>query len=117
MMILQTLLSDLPPGWRVTDVYIGANWVLSLIEGNTGVQQAGVAAAPHQLTPDAPFQIGHYPLDKDAEAVARWLDSADATTAAIGLATLNALNQPDEHLLTTTDAADWLSAQSLGRNG
>jgi uncharacterized protein len=116
MTILQTLLSDLPMGWRITDVYIGANWVLSKIRDKAGVERAGVAAAPHHIASDEHFQIGHYSLDERAEIVTQWLGSTEPTTAAVGLATFNALNQPDEHLLTHTDAADWLSEQSLGRN-
>jgi len=115
MTILETLLGDLSTGWRVTDVYVGANWVLSLAQHHTGMQRAGVAAAPHSIAPDARFQIGHYALDVPAEGVAQGLRSPDVTAAAVGLATLNAVHQPDERLLTTDDAADWLAAQCAGR--
>jgi uncharacterized protein (DUF4213/DUF364 family) len=115
MTILETLLSDLPAGWRVTDVHVGANWVLSLAVSGVGLRRAGVAAAPNETALDARFQIGHYPLDEKAEVVARDLRSTDMTAAAVGLATFNALSQPDESRLTTADAADWLSAQCVRR--
>lgn len=116
MSVLETLLTDLPVGWHVSDVYVGANWVLSLVEGEAGQQRAGVAATPLQIAADSRFQIGHYSLDDDAQVVARLLLSEDEPAAAVGLATLNALNQPDETMLSTADAADWLSAQSAGRS-
>lgn len=116
MTILQTLLSDLTVGWYVTDVYIGVNWVLSKIRDQAGVERAGVAAAPHHIDSNEHFQIGHYKLDERAEVVSQWLGSTEPTNAAVGLATFNALNQPDEHLLTYMDAADWLSDQASGRS-
>jgi uncharacterized protein len=115
MTILDTLLSDLPVGWRVTGVYIGANWVLSLVEAASGIQRAGVAGSPRQIPPDARFQIGHYAFDEKAESVAQGLRSSDGTVAAVGLATVNALIQPDDSLLTTDDAADWLTAHCKDR--
>lgn len=114
MTILETLIADLPLAWRVSDVYVGANWVLSIAKNSTGLQRSGVATSPRQIPPEAQFQIGHYPLNESAEVVAGWLRSSDATAAAVGLATVNAINQPDENLLTRDDAADWLAAQSAG---
>lgn len=115
MMIVETLLTDLPIVRRVTEVYLGENWVVSLVERDDGTVQAGVAAAPHPIAPDARFQMGRYRLDENAGVVAHWLRSPDLTAAAVGLATVNALHQPDERLLRSDDAADWLSAQSAGR--
>jgi uncharacterized protein len=115
MTVLETLLADLPTGWWVNDVYVGANWALSLVSAEKGLQVAGVATTPRRIAADSRFQIGHYPLAEDAAVVARLLLSPDESTAAVGLATLNALNRPDETGFSTIDAADWLSAQSVGR--
>jgi uncharacterized protein (DUF4213/DUF364 family) len=115
MKVLETLLSDVPTGWRVTDVYVGANWVLSLAQRCDGKQHAGVAATPLEIAPNARFHIGHYPLDEKAEMVTQWLRSTDMTEAAVGLATLNAVKPPDERLLTSDDAADWLATKCTGR--
>lgn len=116
MTVLDILLADVPTGWRVTDVHVGANWVVALVHHSDGTTRAGVAATPHPVASDAAFQPGHTALDRDAEQIAQGLRSPDMTAAAVALATLNALNQPDERLLTTDDAADWLSAQSAGRS-
>lgn len=115
MTVLETLLTDLPSGWRVTDVYIGANWVLSLVSQPDGAQRAGVASTPRQIESNSRFQIGHYQLDEKAEDFAHLLSSSDAISAAVGLATLNAVNQPPESALTAFDAADWLAEQSAKR--
>lgn len=116
MTVLDRLLSNLPVGWHVTDVYLGANWVLSLIGQPDGTARAGIAAAPHPIAPDARFQVGHHTPGEKAEIVAQWLRSTDLMTAAIGLATVNALIQTDDQQITINDAADWLSAQSVGRS-
>ncbi len=115
MTVIETLLTDLPLGWQVADVYIGENWVLSVVRNRDGRQQAGVAAAPHEILPDARFQLGHHVLDKQAEVIAQGLRSTDSTKAAVGLATPNALNCVDEARLTYDDAANWLTAQSTGK--
>jgi uncharacterized protein len=115
MTILEALLADLPTGKRVTDVYVGANWTLALAEDSTGLQCAGVAGSPRQIPPDARFQIGHHRLNQPAESVAQGLRASDETLAAVGLAAVNALIQPDDTRLTTDDAADWLSARCVGR--
>jgi uncharacterized protein (DUF4213/DUF364 family) len=107
---------EVPAGWRVSDVYVGANWVLSLVSNSDGIQRAGIAATPSEIAANSRFQIGHYSLDDGAQNAARLLLSDDVAAAAVGLATLNALIQPDETLLSTVDAADWLSSQSAGRN-
>jgi uncharacterized protein (DUF4213/DUF364 family) len=115
MSVLETLLLDIPNGWRVSDVYVGANWTLALAHDSTGLQRAGVAATPSEIRPNSRFQIGHYAHEEDAQGVVRILLSGDETESAVGLATLNALNQPNESLLSSADAADWLAAQSEGR--
>ena len=115
MTVLDTLLTDLPSGWRVSDVYVGANWVLSVVCQPDGTQQAGVASTPRQIAPESPFQIGHYAPNEKAEELVRLLSSPNMISAAVGLATLNALNQPAEDALTTFDAADWLSEKSTNR--
>jgi uncharacterized protein (DUF4213/DUF364 family) len=116
MSVLETLLTDVPAGWRTVDVYVGTNWTLALVQDSAGLQRAGVAATPSAIAADARFQIGHLALDEDAQTIARLLLSEDETEAAMGLATLNAINQPDENLPSNADAADWLAAQSIGKS-
>lgn len=111
-LLLETLLTDLPTGWQATDVYVGVNWVLSLICNPDGEQIAGIAAAPHPISPEARFQVGHHRLDMSAETLANGLRSSDITQAAVGLAAINALTQIDESRLSSADAANWLTAQS-----
>jgi uncharacterized protein (DUF4213/DUF364 family) len=113
--ILETLLADLPDGWCVTDVYIGVNWVLSQVKHENGLQRAGVAGTPQIIITGSRFQMGHHPLNEDAQAIGQLLLSNDETSAAVGLATLNAVNQPEYSSLVDADAADWLSAQSKGK--
>lgn len=113
MTVLETLLTDLPSGWRVTDLYIGANWVLSLVSQPDGTQQAGVASSPRQIASESPFQIGHYTPNDKAEIFINLLTSPDAASASVGLATLNAVNQPPESALTTFDAANWLTEKCV----
>jgi uncharacterized protein len=115
MTVLETLLADCPVGWHVTDAYVGVNWVVSLICDPNGMQRAGVASSPKQIAASSRFQVGHHRLSENAGLFGRLLLSEDATEAALGLATLNALNQPSETSLTTTDAADWLSEKSTNR--
>lgn len=116
MTALTTLLTDLPVDGRVTDVYVGANWTLALVGLPDGTQRAGVASTPGRIAADSRFQVGHYALNEEAHVIARLLLSEDAAAAAVGLATINALNQPDAAALSTVDAADWLAAQSVNRS-
>jgi uncharacterized protein (DUF4213/DUF364 family) len=115
MTVVETLLANLPTGCHVTDLYVGVNWILSLVNDTAGTQLAGVASTPKQIAAESRFQIGHYALNEDAQASARLLLSDDPTTAAVGLATVNALNRHDETTLHHDDAANWLSAQSANR--
>jgi len=116
MTVIETLLADLPVGCRVIYVYVGANWILSLVSDSDNMQLAGVASTPRQIAAESRFQIGHYTLDEAAQTTANLLLSDDPTTAAVGLATVNALNRLDEAELYNDDAANWLSAQCVNRN-
>src|SRR5947207_10056132 len=100
MTVLEALTNELPAGWLVTDVYFGKNWVVALVINDSGEQRAGVAAA-HSQSPPESFQ--HCKLNEPANVVARRLLSEDLSEAAMALATLNAINQPADHLLTTDD--------------
>lgn len=111
--VLDTLLSDVPTGWRVAEAYVGANWVLALVDDEAGTRRGGVAAAPLSIASHSPFQIGHYVLNTDAITIANLLRSDDQTSAAVGLATINALLQPAN--LSAFDAADWLAEQCANR--
>src|SRR5687768_8416259 len=112
MPLLDVLLTDLPVAWLVSDIFVGANWVLALVRHVDGSKRAGVAAAPVIFPENAQYPIGHYMPNTEAAELTQLLRSDDPTAAAVGLATLNALQQPDETRLTRHDAADWLSAQS-----
>jgi uncharacterized protein len=116
MSVMDALLSGLPAGWQVTDVYVGENWLLSLVRNSQGTVQAGMANAPEQIASQARFQIGHHKLDEAAEEAARWLLSTDVLEAAVGLATLNALVRAAGDKLATADAANWLTAECMGRS-
>jgi uncharacterized protein (DUF4213/DUF364 family) len=85
--------------------------VLALADGDS--RRAGVAAAPLTIDVRSPFQIGHYSPNEDAITIANLLRSDDPTSAAVGLATINALLQPAS--LSTFDAADWLAEQCANR--
>ena len=115
MRVIDTLLSDVPLGGQVSDVYVGINWVLSVVQYNDGTRGAGVAGAPRALAPQADFPVGHYVLKQDAQTVIRFLLSDDESAASVGLATLNALNQRQGLALGDVDGADWLSAQCINR--
>lgn len=116
MTVLEKLLDDVETGWTVASVDVGENWVLAQVHHNDGRERAGVAAAPRQFPETAQFPVGSYLLSCSAEGIIQGLRTDDATASAVGLATLNAVNTPDEALLTTEDAADWLSEQTTGRN-
>jgi uncharacterized protein len=113
--VVEALLVDVPTGRRVTDVYVGANWVLSLVIAPNGEQRAGVASAPQRMATSSRFQVGHATVNDDAQTLAGMLLSGDEAEAAVGLATLNALIQVNEAELSRVDAADWLAAQCAGR--
>jgi uncharacterized protein (DUF4213/DUF364 family) len=116
MTVIQALLGSLPRDCRVSEVYVGMNWILSVITDANGARRAGVASTPHHIAAESRFQIGHYTLNEDARTTAHLLLSDELTTAAVGLATVNALNRPDAAALSTDDAADWLSARCANRS-
>src|SRR5262245_52484080 len=102
MNVLDTLLRDLPDAARVTAIFVRTNLILALVD-NAGTPQAGVASTPKQISPNSHFQIGQHDLNEPAHVFAKLLRSDDDTTAAVGLAVLNALHQPDESRLTKAD--------------
>lgn len=114
MTVLETLTTDLPTDWLITDVYVGSNWIVSLVINDDGVVRAGMAATPEYIAPHECYQRCN--LNEPADIAARRLLSQDLTDAAIALATFNAINQPAKHLLTSEDAAEWLAAQCGGQS-
>ena len=108
MSVLSLLLDNLPSGWMVENIYVGANWVLSCISYN-GERRAGLASSPVESPVD-------FSADVLALEMAQRVLSSHPLYAAVGLATLNALLQPDESALTDMDAADWLVQNGAGRN-
>lgn len=115
MSVLAILLTDLPVGWRVTHLYVGQHWILSLVEHDNGSRCAGVAAAPKVFPYNPSYGMGRYTPESDVAPIANLLRSEDSTAAAVGLATLNAIQQPQKDALTNVDAADWLSEQCKDR--
>ena len=73
MSISDTLLLNLAQNLCTQAVYIGDNWVLSLLCAEDGTQYAGVAAAPKIFPEDAHFPIGYYSLKEDALITAELL--------------------------------------------
>jgi uncharacterized protein len=116
MSISETLLENLAQELRTQVVYVGDNWVLSLISADDGTQYAGVAAAAKQFTKNSRFPIGHYPLNEDAATIAQLLRSQDNSEASVGLATLNALLQVEKIAVSDSDAADWLTQACTNRS-
>lgn len=109
MSISDSLLANLTQSLCVQAVYVGDNWVLSLLCARDGTQYAGVAAAPKIFPEDSRFPIGYYPLNEDVLGIAGLLRSDDSSEAAVGLATLNVLLQLEKIAVTNVDAADWLT--------
>jgi hypothetical protein len=116
MSVVDRLLDDLPIAEHGVELYIGDNWILSVIRDMDGVQRAGVASTPVAIEQGAGLGIGHQRLDDDPLVIAGWLRSQHEMDAACGLATLNALLKPSAESLKNVDAADWLSAQCVNRS-
>lgn len=112
MSVLDSLLDNVPSDWIVTSIDVGQNWILVQTQHNDGTVGAGVAAAPHVIADDAAYAIGSYSLKSDARQIVHLIKSTDPSEAAIGLATLNAIQTLSDNDLNPADAADWLSEQS-----
>jgi uncharacterized protein len=106
--VLDTLLTDLPSGWTVDHVHIGENWILSVMDS-----RAGLASTPDTLSTTSRFHVGINVLHQEAAQVAELARSDNPLEAAIGLATLNGLLDPDA--LSDIDAADWLMTHGKDR--
>jgi uncharacterized protein (DUF4213/DUF364 family) len=116
--ILEHILATLPLDWQTRALCIGVNWTLAVVQNPLGQQQAGLAATPgpDQVAAQTQFHLGANPLPTtDALALAHRVYAGDPVEAAVGLATLNALLQPDPARLAQVDAADWLVAHGQGR--
>lgn len=115
MSIVETLLTNLAQEFRTQAVYVGENWVLSLLTAQDGTQYAGVASAPLVFSEDARFPVGQYPLIEDAGTIAQLLVSKDNSESSVGLATVNALLCAEKIPVSDADAADWLSQAAKNR--
>ncbi len=116
--ILERILATLPRDWQAHALYIGVNWTLAVVQNPWGQQQAGLAATPgpERVAAQSRFQPGANPLpSSDALALAQSVYAGDPVEAAVGLAALNALLQPDPAQLAQVDAADWLVTHGQGR--
>jgi len=116
--ILETLLATLPEGWQIHRLHLGVNWTLAQVQGPDGELRAGLAASPptEVVAGQSRFVIGDNAVGtEEAREVVGLALSPDMTAAALGLATLNALLQPDPALLSDIDAGDWLLEQGRGK--
>ncbi len=108
--VLEALLADCPAGGTVVDLVIGRRWTLSVVEIG-GKIRGGLASPPGALTAAPGMPLG----GREARAAAALAGDDDPGSAAAGLATLNALLEPDPAALLEIDAADWLAARGRGR--
>jgi uncharacterized protein (DUF4213/DUF364 family) len=115
--ILTRLLEDLPSGWRVSQLYLGPTFSASFIENTRGEHRIGLAALPGSAPAEDGFlQLGFNRLDfPEAGAFSLHALSSERVKTSAGLATLNALLQPEPALLSPIDAGDWLVEEGRGR--
>lgn len=110
-LLLHSLLNTLPSSWQPRQLYLGHNWVLSIVQNQAEQLQAGLAATPAAeiVAAQTQFQAGaNQPPPADALILAQGVLSSNPVEAAVGLATLNALLPSQPALLANIDAADWL---------
>ena len=116
--LLDRILETLPPNWHTDSIHIGLNWTVSVVQNQAGQRRAGLAAtpAPKRVAAQSQLQYGpNPPAITDAASLACSARAGDPVEAAVGLATLNALLQPDPAQLAHIDAADWLVSHGRGR--
>ncbi len=114
--ILAALLQTLPGGWWVDRIYRGVTWTASFVESATGERRIGLAAAAPAIIDSGFLTYGFNRLDRtEAQNISRYALSQESIKAAAGLATINALLQPDPASLSQIDAGDWLVEQGRDR--
>jgi hypothetical protein len=74
-----------------------------------------MASAPRTISEASSFRFGENVFSRDAIELARLALSQERASASVGMATLNALLQPDRSALAGVDAADWLSANGVAK--
>ncbi len=105
-------------GWHFRQLYLGQTWTFAVIENEAGQVRSGLAATPaSELVEAHPvFSPGSYPVGGlDPLEVAALAVQPDPVGTAVGLATINALLEPDAARLEDVDAADWLVEHGRGR--
>lgn len=116
--LFDRILETLPHHWYSNRLHIGLNWTLSIVQNQAGQRRAGLAAtpAPEQVAAQHLFQYGPNQIAvTEAVSLTHWVRASDPVRVAVGLATLNALLQPDPAELAHIDAADWLASHGQGR--
>jgi uncharacterized protein (DUF4213/DUF364 family) len=116
--LLDRLLASLPLGWQVQRIYLGHNWTLVVVQDETGRQRAGLASTPaaSEVAGQASFGYGDNPAPADQAAqVASLVQSLNPVEAAVGLAVLNALLEPDPTLIQELVPAEWLALHGRQR--
>lgn len=117
-LILNRILAHIPPDRQAVSLHLGVNWTLAIVQNQAGQRQAGLAAtpSPERMAAQNRFSLGSNDLPTtDAVTLAHCALASDLVEAAVGLATLNAILQPNPSLLTPIDAADWLAVHGQGR--
>ncbi len=117
-LLLERIIETLPDDWTTSALHIGHNWTLSIVQNPNGERRAGLAATPtpERVAAQTQFQYGaNLVVRANAISLAHSAQATNPVEAAVGLATLNALLQPDPALLTNVDAADWLVERGQGR--
>ena len=92
---------------------------MSVVRDQAGRLKAGLASSPSAaiVAGQTAFQPGHNrPPVAEAAALAGLVQSRHPVEVAVGLATLNALLEPDPANLSALDAVDWLARYGRERN-
>jgi len=116
--LLAHLLASLPLGWQVQRLYLGHNWTLAVVQDGAGRQRAGLASTPAaaEVAGQASFGYGdNLAPTGQAAQVAGLVQSLNPVEAAVGLATLNALLEPDPALIREIVPAEWLALHGRQR--
>jgi len=98
-------------------LYLGPTFTASFIENTDGERRIGLAVLPGGVPSEVGFlQPGFNRLDlPEASAFSQHALNSERVKVSAGLATLNALLQPDPTLLSPIDAGDWLVEEGRDR--
>jgi hypothetical protein len=109
--IITGLLETIPQNRPMQQLCIGINWTVAVVQNETGGWQVGLAHTPPtaDLNRHSRFTYGDNDVTgRSAFALAQLALEDELITSAVGVATLNALIEPDTYRLKDLDAGDWL---------